>query len=218
MTRAGQEGRSRNALATVIFGCVVLANAASAQDWVATELGASPPEAITGAAFLEWHGDGPAPLMPDDNHPNPDSPEAPQLTFSYYTVSGATLRGRSSTTGYTYQGLGCSYATAGDRLLNTELPIPDGATIKYLRVYYYDTNATAGVRGYVTRYQPGVATSDLVTVASTAAFAGGYGFTVSTAITEIADNTDYAYTVIGWPDQASSSLQICGLRVAYYAP
>ncbi len=87
-----------------------------------------------------------------------------------------------------------------------------------MRVYYNDTSATGLVRGYITRYQPGQATTDLVTVSSTAAGASGYGFVVSAEITEIADNTDYAYTLIGWPSEASSSTQICGLRVAYYAP
>jgi hypothetical protein len=74
------------------------------------------------------------------------------------------------------------------------------------------------VEGYITRYQPGVGTVDLVHTGSTDAYAGGYGFVVSSEITETVNNTAYAYTLIGWPDDANVNNQVCGLRVAYYAP
>jgi hypothetical protein len=45
---------------------------------------------------------------------------------------------------------------------------------------------------------------------------GGYGFVVSAEITETVNNTIYAYTLIGWPDDIVVDNQICGLRVAYY--
>jgi hypothetical protein len=161
-------------------------------------------------------------LPPDENPPASSAlaPNAPNLTFEYYQVSGVTLRGRSSDTGYAYDGVGCSHVTAGTgtgRILNTDLPLPDGSVIKYLRVYYRDTNAANGVEGYITRYQPGVGTADLVHTGSSDAFVGGYGFVVSAEITETVNNTSYAYTLIGWPDDANVANQICGLRVAYYA-
>ena len=158
-------------------------------------------------------------LPPDENASQGTARTS--ATFSYYQVAGATLRGRNSSTGYLYDGSGCSHVTAGTgvgRILNTELPLPDGSVIKYLRVYYLDTNPANGVEGYITRYQPGAATSDLIHTGSTDAFAGGYGFVVSGEITETVNNTTYAYTVIGWPDDANVNNQICGLRVAYYAP
>ncbi|MBP7777582.1 MAG: hypothetical protein KA371_10670 [Acidobacteria bacterium] len=142
-------------------------------------------------------------------------------SFSYYQVAGATLRGRSSTTDYAYAGSGCAYVTAGvgtGAILNTELALPDGAVIKYLRLYYYDSNAASAVQGYLTRYQPGTGSADLVSTASTATYAGGYGFTVSGEITETVNNSLYAYTLIGWPGALGSTNQVCGLRVAYYAP
>lgn len=162
-------------------------------------------------------------LPPDDNPPADavQVASAPQAIFSYYHVAGATLRGRSSTTSYEYANQGCTYVTSGTgtgRILNTELTLPDGAVIKYLRVYYKDASSTGGVKGYITRYRPGEAAADLVWAGSTASYAGGYGYVVSTQITETVNNTDYAYTLIGWPDEANSASQICGLRVAYYAP
>lgn len=161
-------------------------------------------------------------LAPDENNTaDAAHPLAPTATFHYYLVSGATLNGRSSATEYVYDGSGCAHVTTGTgtgRILNTELNLPDGATIKYLRVYYKDSNPASGVEGYITRYQPGMATLDLVHTGSTDAFNGGYGYTVSTEITETVNNTAYAYTLIGWPDDIGVNNQICGLRVAYYAP
>jgi len=158
-------------------------------------------------------------LPPDEN--SPTAINQPSVTFSYYQVTGATLRGRNSSTGYLYDGAGCSHVTSGsgtNAILNTELPLPDGSVIKYLRVYYRDTTVANGVEGYITRYQPGVGTADLVHTGSSNVFSGGYGFVVSQEITETVNNTTYAYTLIGWPDDANAANQICGLRVAYYAP
>jgi hypothetical protein len=170
--------------------------------------------------------DGPA---PDDN-PAPGSPtssrqgispSAVSSTFWYYQVSGATLRGRSSTTAYLYDGVGCVHLTAGSSttlILNTEAHIPDNSVIKYIRLYYRDTSGTQNVRAYLTRYSPGVASVDLISTSSTAAFSSGYGFVVSEELTETVNNNTYAYTLIGWPSAADVNLQICGIRVAYYAP
>jgi len=59
---------------------------------------------------------------------------------------------------------------------------------------------------------------DLIHSGSTDVYVGGYGFIVSAEITETVNNTIYAYTLIGWPDDINVANQICGLRVAYYAP
>ncbi len=162
----------------------------------------------------------PGVVPPDENSGFGINSPAAQ-TFHYYQVAGATLKGRDSVTGYAYDGLGCTHTTSGtgtQRILNTEMAIPDGSVIKYLRVYYYDANPANGVEGFITRYTPGTATNDLVHVGSSDAFAGGYGFVVSQEITETVNNTSYAYTLIGWPDANSANNRICGLRVAYYLP
>ena len=170
--------------------------------------------------------EGPA---PDDNPPAgaPTSmrqdvaPSAVSSSFSYYQVSGATLRGRSSTTAYVYDGVGCVHLTAGSSttlILNTEAHIPDNAVIKYIRLYYKDSTAGGRVRAFLTRYSPGVELADLVFTESMDLFSGGYGFVVSQEITETVNNGVYAYTVIGWPTSPDINLQICGIRIAFYAP
>jgi hypothetical protein len=159
-------------------------------------------------------------ILPPDENPTSGVNNSAKV-FSYYQVTGATLRSRSSSTEFSYDGKGCSHtiSNSGDHnLLNTELIIPDHAVIKYLRVYYNDTNPASGVDGYITKIQPGVVVTDLISTGSTDAFAGGFGFSVSAEITETVDNTNFAYTLIGWPDENNVANQICGLRVAYYAP
>jgi len=160
-------------------------------------------------------------VPPDDDRVTATDQAQAAPTFSYYHVAGTTLKPRSSTTDFAYDGSGCAHVTAGagtGLIMNTELHLPEGAVIKYLRVYYNDTNAASGVAGFLTRYAPGTAAADLVSAASTAAFAGGFGFVVSSELTEIVNTTSYAYTLIGWPGAASVANQICGLRIAYYAP
>ncbi len=159
-------------------------------------------------------------FAPDDNVAL-TAADAPSATFSYYTVSGPELQPRTTTNNQTYSANGCVYMATGTStglLTGTGLHIPDDSVIKYIRLYYNDTNASAGVDAYLTRYAPGSATNDLVSAGSANAFSGGYGFVVSDEITVTVNNTSYAYILYGWPDAASSTLQVCGIRVAYYAP
>ena len=186
-------------------------------------------------AALEAQGEGMMPAayisgvttgLPPDENPVVEGAAAPagvDATFKYYTVSGATLRGRSSSATYTYASLGCVYTPDvdnADRLLNTELHIPDNATIKYLRLYYYDTSNTARARGYITYYDPGTSANDLISINDFAMDAAvpGYGFVVSEEVTHTVNNVTNAYTLIGWPTINTNAIQICGLRVAYYDP
>jgi hypothetical protein len=159
-------------------------------------------------------------LPPDDN---PDGLNSiPEVLFSYNLVSGATLRGRSSITQYTYAGSGCAYTTVGDgtqRILNTDLHLPNHAVIKYLRIYYNDTNANKGVDGFITRYTPGETdVKDLVAASPPDYLSNGFGYTVSPEITETVNNELYAYTLIAYPDENNANIQVCGLRVAYFPP
>ena len=158
-------------------------------------------------------------MAPDDNISL--APNRPNLTFSYYTVSGPELQPRTTTNVQVYNANGCIYMSTGTStglLTGTGLHIPDDSIIKYIRLYYNDTNAAAGVDAFLTRYAPGSGTSDRISTGSTNAFNGGYGFVVSNEITDTVDNTAFAYMLYGWPDTNVSTLQVCGIRVAYYAP
>lgn len=158
-------------------------------------------------------------MAPDDNISL--APGLVDAVFTYYTVSGPELQPRTTTNVQVYNANGCVYMSTGTStglLTGTGLHIPDGSIIKFIRLYYNDTNASFGVDGFLTRYAPGTSTSDLASAGSTAAFSGGYGFIVSNEITHTVNNSIYGYMLYGWPDTNASSLQVCGIRVAYYAP
>jgi hypothetical protein len=178
---------------------------------VVAQAGAGGPSVTDGG-----EADGVAVQSPDGSRA--DEVDAPgEVPFTYYYVPGSTLMTRDGQTSYDYSGTGCSYTTAGtDRIMNTELTIPDGSVIKYLRIYYNDTDPANNVQGYITRYATGSQTNDLISVSSTGS--GGVGTQLSAEITHTVDNFGYAYVLIGWPGVNSSAVQICGLRVAYYAP
>lgn len=159
--------------------------------------------------------------LPPDENPTVNSPNQSNATFSYYTVAGPEMGTRNSSNNQVYSSNGCIYLSNGTStglLTGTGLHLPDGAVVKYIRLYYNDTNNSNAVGAFFTRYAPGSATADLVSTGSDTAFNGGYGFVVSSEITETINNTSYAYQLYGWPDSASSTLQVCGIRVAYYAP
>jgi hypothetical protein len=186
----------------------------------ATEPGGDPPKMMppsydSGDPSFDARGV----LPPDEN--TSDSIEGNSATFAYYTVAGPELQPRTTTNVQAYTSNGCVYMSSGTGtglLTGTGMHIPDNAVLKYIRLYYYDTNASAGVDAFLTRYAPGSAVSDRLSTGSTNAFSGGYGFVVSNEITETVDNSAYAYHLYGWPDSNNSNLQVCGIRVAYYAP
>jgi hypothetical protein len=136
--------------------------------------------------------------------------------LSYYMVSGSAFKGKSSTTTYQYDTGGCIYSTSGNDQFVAELQIPNGSEIKYLRIYYRDTNASAFVTGYITYINPGISSLDLVNVSSTGN--GGYGYTTSSEITHTVDTSVHAYILIFWPTIGDNTVEFCGMRVAYYAP
>ncbi len=170
-----------------------------------TESGAKP--AVTGVSVGE----------PDSNAgKRPTSAQAADATFSYYMVSGATMTPRNSTTTISYDLKGCTRVTAGADYLTTELHIPEGSVIKYIRLIYIDNSATGNVTGALTRYNPGTETKDLAIIESSTVFAGGYGFVISDEMTETVNNGNYAYALLGLT--TGTNVQLCGIRVAYYAP
>jgi len=186
----------------------------------ATEPGSDPPKEMP-ASYDSGDSsfDALGVLPPDENAT--DSIQGTSATFSYYMVSGPEMQPRTTANNQTYSSNGCVYILSGsstDLLTGTGLHIPDNSVVKYIRLYYNDTNASSGVDAYLTRYAPGTAANDLVSTGSTSAFNGGAGFVVSSQITETVNNASYSYLLYGWPDSASSTLQVCGIRVAYYAP
>ena len=138
-------------------------------------------------------------------------------SFSYYRLVGTAFNVRTSSTTFAYNFNGCVYETGGtDNRFMAPLLIPENSIIKFLRLYYDDTNPGVDITSWLTRYQPGVTSEDLTSVTSTGS--SGYGTTLSAEITHTVDLTNWAYTIIIAPNANSSTNSFCGVRVAYYPP
>ncbi len=138
-------------------------------------------------------------------------------TFTYYRLVGTAFNVRTSATTFAYNFNGCVYETSGtDNRFMAPLLLPEDAVIKFLRLYYTDTNPSSDIMAWITRYQPGVTSEDLTSITSTGS--SGYGTSLSAEITHTVDLTSWAYTVVIAPNANASSNAFCGVRVAYYAP
>jgi hypothetical protein len=144
------------------------------------------------------------------------APAAPMASLSYFHILGATLKPRDSVNTYVYAFNGCIYVSGGlSGRLQFPVTVPDGSTIKFLRIYYNDTNASVDLTAWLTQYTPGQSSIDLTSISSSGS--AGFGTALSPEISHVVDN-QLNYTInVGW-GASNTTQQICGVRVAYYAP
>ncbi len=137
-------------------------------------------------------------------------------TFRYEYVAGATFTPRTSVVEWRYPGGGCIYAASNPlQILNVPLSLPQGSRIDYLRIFFYDTSADQS-NAWITIYDGAGGFTDLTHVASTGT--AGYGTALSPFVGHIVDNASHSYVLNWQPNVAGSSMQLCGLRVAYRLP
>jgi hypothetical protein len=156
------------------------------------------------------------PLQPDDIG-YAESPQA-WSDFHYIYAAGTTLKPRVYDSGWQYDSGGCTYVSSdpGD-VLNLHLDVPNGAWVEYLRIYYKDSS-DLNSQAWLTTYNGAGTYSDLITV--TSASNTGYGTSLSLAMPEttIVDNMNNAY-VFNWrPYITGTTMELCGLRLAYHLP
>ncbi len=138
--------------------------------------------------------------------------------YYYYHATGSAFRPRDSSVDWGNDGSGgCLYLTAGStsEIFNIHLEVPHGSRIEYLRIYYYDTSASNST-AWVTRYDDEGGYQDVTSVSSAADT--GYGTQLGVYLEHVVDTVNYAY-VLNWrPNVTGSTMQLCGLRVAYRLP
>jgi hypothetical protein len=153
---------------------------------------------------------------PQQDKPGYGEARGPEWTDFYYTfVAGSSLRPRDSSSGWRYPGVGCVYINNGNQLMTIDLNIPTGARIDYLRLYYRDASASNST-AWVTNYNGAGAFTDLTSVSS--AGNSGYGTTLSPFVNHVVNNASRSYSLNWQANQTGTSMQLCGLRVAYRLP
>ncbi|HNT54586.1 MAG TPA: hypothetical protein PKG95_07730 [Anaerolineaceae bacterium] len=145
----------------------------------------------------------------------PDNTLMAPHAFHYLYVTGSALRPRDGAYNWLSTGSGgCIYTTVGG-LFNVDLQLPEGAGIDYLRIFYYDTSAS-DANAWITSYDGEGNFDDLVYVGSTGT--AGYGTALSDFTRVYVHNANQSL-VLNWrPNDASSAMQLCGLRIAYHMP
>lgn len=142
----------------------------------------------------------------------------PDLAASYNAtlrIPAAALKPRESNVEWSVgSDGGCAYALSGDRYTWWVAPLylPDGATLRYFRMYFNDQDPTINCAAYLTVY-------DLFgrIVAEWGIFSRdtGQDYVTTAELDHVIDYGSYNY-VINWsPYTVGSDMQVCGFRVFY---
>ena len=161
-----------------------------------------------------------APLPAVPGAPLDDLALFPNATAQYYHVPGSVLMPVDSSTTLAYDYMGCVHAkTGGANLLNAPLDIPGGSTLTGMRLYYVDSNASANVQAWITRYDmDGTDYDDIINITSSGSSGHGNVWGDADPTMGVLDTYSWSYVLNVRVNSASNTLQICGLRVMYYPP
>jgi hypothetical protein len=167
------------------------------------------------------------PFMPPNPFPynldhEPDSQDANIMAapawsnFYYIFTAGSSLHSADYTMRQDYQSGACVAAVdTGSQFFTLNLDLPDGVRIDYLRLFYYDTDASTGTAN-IRKYDAAGGYTEIATVGSAGNV--GFGTTLSAYVGHVVNNFDGGYVLNWLPSVASTSMQLCGLRVAYRLP
>jgi hypothetical protein len=151
--------------------------------------------------------------------PAPGQVEQPAgSAFAYLRIAGSTFLPFDGTTTFAYPGVGCISKTGGiDSRFAHKVVLPDGALVRYLRLYYYDESPEQ-VTAFFTSYDGAGNFIEHASVASANAV-GGFDSTLSPLIDyEVDQFASSINVVVNLGAQNDSTLQFCGVRIAYDAP
>jgi hypothetical protein len=113
---------------------------------------------------------------------------------------------------------GCTYAASGNAVRSWTAPLhlPDGAVLKLVRMYYYDTSAAQDCEGFLTVYDyygEAVAEWEMESTGDS-----GYALDNTGVFTHTVDNDLYSYVLRWRPNALGAGMQGCGFRVFYDSP
>lgn len=143
------------------------------------------------------------------------SPEATQSQL-FARMAGSNFHPRDSSTTFSYSGGGCMQRTSstGDSWFTIDLSLPDGAVIDFLRVYYYDNDATYDINSELWAFN-GAGGTTLIAEADSAGVLG-YSSTGSSFFSHTVDNVNESLVVVASiQGGVGANLQLCGVRVRY---
>ena len=143
-----------------------------------------------------------------------DGSLAPGVALFFKRWAAETFVQYNSTNTWGYNGGGCIHRTGGTDFWDTDVQLPDGAEIDFLRVYFYDNDASRNAQAYLFRFDN---TGGSTQVASaTGSGTPGFSSAGSGFFSHTVDNTPYSYILrIDFNGATNSNLQICAVRIRY---
>ena len=138
--------------------------------------------------------------------------------FGYLNIAGSAFHPLDNSTTFTYPGSGCIAKTGGsDTRFVHKVNLPVGAVAQYLRLYYYNTSSNQIV-AFFTTYD-GVGNFNEVISVSTGGGPSGYNSVLSSAMDFVfAPSTHAINILVNLGSQNDTTLQFCGVRIAYDQP
>ena len=139
----------------------------------------------------------------------------PDNAWLSYRVTGTDLKPRGSDVDYVPTGGGgCFYASAGNssRVFNVGVYLPEGVTVKYIRMYYKDTSASDSTAWFTVYDLYGSIVNEYPVTTSGNT---GNGYRDSAAFGEVINYNSYSYAINWRPYVLGSTMQLCGFRLFY---
>jgi hypothetical protein len=148
-----------------------------------------------------------------------ESVNGSQATQFFVRASGSNFVPRDSTATFSYSGGGCLQrdSNVGDSWFTYDVQIPDGAVIDFLRVYYYDNNATYDINSELWAFDGAGGTTLIAEADSSGTL--GYSSTGSDFFSHTVDTLSESLVVVASiQGGVGDSLEICGIRLRYQLP
>ncbi|REJ74058.1 MAG: hypothetical protein DWQ36_09250 [Acidobacteria bacterium] len=146
------------------------------------------------------------------------APEGPG-SQAFLRAAGSNFAPRDRTTTFSYYGGGCMQRTsnAGDSWFTWDVQVPDGAVIDFLRVYYYDNNATFDINAELWSFDAGGGSSLIAEADSSGS--PGYSSAGSDFFSHPVSTVNESLVVVASVQGGvGSSLALCGVRLRYQVP
>lgn len=130
----------------------------------------------------------------------------------YLNVAGTSFRPRDSSVNTNYGGGGCISRGSGVTEFVYPVQLPHTSRIRFVRAYFYDTSAKDLTFRLFRHGGEGTSIEDATFTSNTSA---GYTIRQSPELDITVDNVSYATELSVLLAEASSSLELCGIRIAY---
>ena len=199
----GEEGRE-NPIDEILSG--------NDEEVIGTETGQQPGDFLVNG---EGQPDTDTPSFIEEEVELMESPESQGVSV-FQRIAGSNFQPRDSNTTFSYYGGGCMQrnTNVGDSWFTVDLQVPNGALLDYLRVYYYDNNATYDIHSELWVFDSAGGTSLIAEADSSGT--PGYSLAGSDFFAHTVDNTNETLVIVASiQGGVGSTLALCGARVRY---